>query len=273
VRVIANEENVGYGPALNQAIAAMEGDFFLALNTDIRLHPDYVANLVRCIARHDAGYAQGKILYMDQDLSPTNTIYSTGHLITRGRLVYNRGVNQRDKAQYEMEEPIPGANGAAVLMTRAMIRDLGRETELFDPLFFLYGNDADLDWLAASRGWKCFYLPRAVAWHIGEASSGITERGFDARYVNVRFLMMIKNDRIADFLMDLPHIIKANVIDLAPKIVRKPSLIFRIPLDLIRALPDAIRSRRTTGAAKHSGGKSMRDWFRWSTELLRRERT
>jgi GT2 family glycosyltransferase len=37
--------------------------------------------------------------------------------------------------------------------------------ELFDEDFFSYREDADLAWRAQILGWKCLYVPSAVAWH------------------------------------------------------------------------------------------------------------
>lgn len=271
-RVVENQENRGYAGALNQAVELMRGDSLLTLNTDISLAPRFVAELARCIRDHQAercGYAMGKVCLMTAEGEPTGRLYSTGHLLARNRLVYNRGSGQIDRGQYDREERIPGANAAALLIRREMLEDLRTETGVFDELFFLYGSDVDFDWLAACRGWACYYCPTAVCRHVSEGSSQISRQGFDAPFINARFLMMIKNDRLGDVLRDLPFIVKRNIVDLAPKIRRKPSLLWSIPLHLARTVGRALASRRRTRHLRRRPATNMREWFRWSTRLLR----
>ena len=276
-RILANARNAGYSAALNQAVDVMQGDYFLAMNTDIALKPRFLEHLAACIARRRAegcGYAQGKVRYMTEDGRRTNGIYSTGHLFGLNRLVYNRGQGHPDRAQFEREERIPGGNAASLLMSREMLDDMRAGVGVFDPLFFMYGGDVDFDWLAARRGWACWYCPEAVAFHIGEASSRITSRGFDAAFVNARFLAMIKNDRLGDVLRDLPRIARANARDLISKVRRNPPLLWQIPIDLARHVPAALRSRRATRRLRvpRPGGVAMpaRRWMLWSVELLRK---
>lgn len=276
VRIIENATNMGYGPALNQAIDSMRGDALLALNTDIRLEPDCIATLAACLARRRAercGSVQGKVLQMNARGERTGRIYSAGHVMPRSRLVYNRGSGQADRGQFDSEEPIPGANGACALMSREMLEDLKDEAGVFDPLFFLYGNDADLDWRAAMAGWRCWYAPEAVSHHLGEGSSGVTGRGFDAPFINVRYLMMIKNDRFGDVLRDMLYIKLAHIFDVMPKIARKPSLLFSIPADFVKCLPEALRARRRNKSLRRAAGSRSRDWIKWSTDLLRASRS
>ncbi|MCX7014020.1 MAG: glycosyltransferase family 2 protein [Candidatus Sumerlaeota bacterium] len=270
--LMENRANRGYAGALNQAADRMRGDFLLALNTDIRMQPTFLAELACCIRDHAAercGYAMGKARFMTEDGRPTPRLYSTGHLFARNRLVYNRGNGQIDRGQYDREERVPGANAAAALFRRDVLEDLRTEVGVFDELFFLYGNDVDFDWLAAYRGWAAYYCPTAVCYHVGEASSHISRKGFDAPFVNARFLMMIKNDRPLDVLLDLPFIMRRNIADLAPKLVRNPWLLWAIPTHLARSLGPALRSRWKTRQLRRNSATDIREWMRWSTRLLR----
>ena len=270
-RIVANARNLGYNAALNQAVDLMQGDYLLALNTDIHVEPDFCARLANCITRRRArkcGYAQGKIMFMKEDGERTNRFYSTGHLFCLNRIVYNRGSGQEDMGQYDREERIPGANAACLLLSRKMLEDMRTELGVFDPLFFMYGGDVDFDWLANLRGWTAWYCPEALAYHVGEASSGISKKGFDAPHFNSRFLMMIKNDRLLDVLIDLPRLVKRNVQDTWNMTLRNPSLLWRLPIHLIRNIAPALRSRRATRHLRQSTALRPRDWMKWSLRLL-----
>ncbi|NQU42720.1 glycosyltransferase [bacterium] len=264
-RVIANEKNLGYSGALNQAVDLMSGDYLLALNTDIHLTPRFAAELASCIERHRSegcGYAQGKILFMSETEEKTDRFYSTGHLIPLNRLVYNRGSGQRDQGQFDREERVPGANCACLLMARDLLEDLRTELGVFDPLFPMYGGDVDFDWVANCRGWKPWYCPTALAYHIGEASSHVSKKGFNAAFFNNRFLIMVKNDRVADVLRDLPRILKRNIQDYIGICRVNPRLVWAIPLDLLKHLPAAWRSRRITRHLRQPCAIEPRKWMR-----------
>lgn len=270
-RVIANEKNLGYAAALNQAADAMQGDYLLALNTDIRLEPDFAARLADCIVRRRAekcGYAQGKVKFMKETGEPTNRFYSTGHLFCLNRVVYNRGSGQEDRGQYDREERIPGANAACLLLSREMLQDMRTEVGVFDPLFFMYGGDVDFDWLAACRGWTAWYCPQALAYHVGEASSRVSKRGLDAPFINSRFLMMMKNDRALDVLRDLPRLVKRNVQDILLLAIRNPVLFWTVPLHVLRNIAPSLRSRKATRRLRHPSAVRPREWMKWSGRLL-----
>jgi GT2 family glycosyltransferase len=273
VRVIENDRNLGYAAALNQAADAMAGDHMLALNTDISLTPRFTATLAACIERHAperCGYAQGKVRFMTEAGEPTRRLYSTGHLFTLSRVVYNRAAGHVDRGQYDNEQCVPGANAACLLLAREMLEDLRTpETGVFDPLFFMYGGDVDFDWLAALRGWAAWYCPEALAYHIGEGSSHISSRGFDAPFFNSRFLMMLKNDRACDVVRDLARIVARNVRDYIAMVRVNPPLLWRIPLHLVRHAIPALRSRRATRHLRHKPALAARDWMRWGTRLLK----
>ena len=66
-----------------------------------------------------------------------------------------------------MPEPVFGACGAAVLYRRRMLDEIG----FLDEDFFLYDEDTDLNFRAQLAGWKCIYVPTAVAYHVANATS------------------------------------------------------------------------------------------------------
>jgi GT2 family glycosyltransferase len=78
----------------------------------------------------------------------------------------DRGAEEIDRGQYDRLQYVFGATGAAAFFRRDFINDVSIEGEFFDEEFFAYREDADLAWRAQLMGWKCLYLPTAVAWHV-----------------------------------------------------------------------------------------------------------
>jgi len=168
-RVIYNESNAGFAAGQNQAIAASAGEWVLCLNPDVLLSPDFISALVRAGETHpEAGSLCGKLLRWDAAAQQhrTKIIDSTGMFFTRNMRHLDRGAEEVDRGQYERMQYVFGATGAAAMFRRDFIRSVSVEGEFFDEEFFAFREDADLAWRAQLMGWKCFYVPSAVAWHV-----------------------------------------------------------------------------------------------------------
>ncbi len=71
-------------------------------------------------------------------------------------------------AQFDHEEEVWGWCGAAVLLRRRYLEQVGH----FDERLFMYAEDADLSWRGARQGWRYRYVPASVVRHEHRASSG-----------------------------------------------------------------------------------------------------
>ena len=126
----------------------------------------------------------------------TNIIDSTGIYFTRNMRHLDRGAEEIDRGQYDRLQYVFGASGAAAFFRRDFIEDVSVEGEFFDEEFFAFREDGDLAWRAQVMGWKCLYVPTAVAWHVRRVTP---ERRRDLPLVinwhsaKNRFLMRGKN--------------------------------------------------------------------------------
>ncbi|HZP23647.1 MAG TPA: glycosyltransferase [Terriglobales bacterium] len=126
----------------------------------------------------------------------TNIIDSTGIYFTRNMRHLDRGAEEVDRGQYDRMQYVFGASGAAAMFRRSFIEDVSVEGEFFDEEFFAFREDGDLAWRAQVMGWKCLYVPAAVAWHVRRVTP---ERRRDLPLVinwhsaKNRFLMRGKN--------------------------------------------------------------------------------
>lgn len=198
-RFVQNAENRGFAAAQNQAIGHTRSDWVLCLNPDVRLDPDFLAALGPHL--DDApplGTLCGKLLRAGPDGAPRSpaTFDSTGILFERSFRHLDRGSEERDLGQYDREEPVFGATGAAACYRRAMIDDVSIEGEFFDEAFFAYREDADLAWRAQLLGWDCLYVPSAVGYHVRRVlpeNRSRVDAAINRHSVKNRFLMRIKN--------------------------------------------------------------------------------
>ncbi|MFH0962547.1 MAG: hypothetical protein V2A58_00900, partial [Planctomycetota bacterium] len=115
------------------------------------------------------------------------------HMLLRDGTVCNRGYGEEDRGAYDRRETVWGANGAAPIYSMRMLRELSLgPAEFFDETFFIYGEDADTDWRAHGRAFRCVYEPGAVAYHAAEGSAGLREPRIRRQYVrNAQIVKMM----------------------------------------------------------------------------------
>jgi GT2 family glycosyltransferase len=210
VRLLAMPENVGFAAAMNAGIAASTGRYVLALNPDCRLEPDFAAVLAERLDAADAadvGSASGRLLRAEGDgLSPTGILDSTGIHFTASGRHFDRGAGESAAGRYEVEEEIAGASGAAGFYRREALETARISTGYFDADFFLYREDADLAWRLHNLGWRCLYVPSAVAYHrrrsLPERRRQMTALA-NMHSVKNRFLLRINNQSGGEFAKTL----------------------------------------------------------------------
>jgi len=204
VRLIPMPGNVGFAAAVNAGIDASAGRYVLALNPDCRLEPRFAAELTLALdARHDVGSASGRIYRaVGADLAPTSRLDSTGIVFTRSGRHFDRGSEEEGDGRYLEEEEVAGTTAAAGFYRRDALESAKISTGYFDSDFFLYREDADLALRLGRLGWKCLYVPRAVAWH---RRRNLPERRHrmsapaNLHSVKNRFLLRINNQSARDF--------------------------------------------------------------------------
>ena len=108
--------NEGFCRANNLGIARTEAPFVLVLNPDTELAPGFVRQLLPAFDEPRVGIACGKLLRFDR-----KTLDSAGQQLARSRQPLDRGYGRRDAGQYDRNESVFGACGAAALYRRAML--------------------------------------------------------------------------------------------------------------------------------------------------------
>lgn len=165
-------ENLGFGGGHNFLMSKCHRDYYLAFNSDMYPAQNFVSKLVECMDKDPkVGCVTGKLLEWssfpkEPDINQVQFIDTTGLIIFQNHQVVDRGQGALDKGQFEHEEEIWGASGAAPLLRMSALRDIAHsDGEYFDKDFFLYKEDIDLTYRLRWAGWKTIYTPNALAWH------------------------------------------------------------------------------------------------------------
>jgi len=167
-------ENLGFAKAFNlmiaQAIAA-GAEYFLALNPDMTLEPDFLAKMVEMIRTEKGiGAVAPKILKWDfANNRKTNQIDSLGLAINREHRFFDAHQGEADEPGLAVSREVFGFTGAAVLLNLSALREVAftddHHQEYFDELMFMYKEDCDLSYRLRLAGWKIILAPEAVAYH------------------------------------------------------------------------------------------------------------
>ncbi|HLW80108.1 MAG TPA: glycosyltransferase family 2 protein, partial [Terriglobia bacterium] len=165
VTVIRNSQNRGFAAAVNQAIREARGRFIALVNNDVVLDPRWLEAMLAGFASDaKVGMGAAKILFAQ----PPGLIDKAGHVISPDGQNYGRGHLEPDRGQYDRAEEVLCPDGAAAIYRREVFETAG----LFDEDFFAYAEDADLGLRARMCGWKCRYVPEAVAYHQRSSTLG-----------------------------------------------------------------------------------------------------
>jgi hypothetical protein len=84
-----------------------------------------------------------------------------------------------------------------------------------------------------------------------------------------RYLMTLKNDFLAHFLVDLPWILGAELPRLAYAALRRPKVLLGL-LDLIRLCPRALEKRKDIRNGRSAADARVRRWFMAAHEMTSR---
>lgn len=185
VRLLRNAENLGFCAANNQGIRASAAPFVALLNNDAEAEPYWLAHLHAAFEDPRVGMAASKILVYDDP----RVIDKAGHLIWLDGQNRGRGTGELDRGQYDRIEEVLWPDGCACMYRRAMLDEIG----LFDEDLFAYGDDAELGLRARIAGWRCLYVPQAVARHHRGATLGVASPRRLALIERNRVLLAVKH--------------------------------------------------------------------------------
>lgn len=181
VRLIANDENLGYAAANNQAIEAAVGEHVLLMNPDIVVHDgalDALADLLE--RRPEAGAVAPRLILPDGSVQASCRSFPTPDVVLYEALGLSRlfprsrtfGRYRMTWWDYDDERRVDQPMASALLIRGEALADVEGMDEDF-PIFF---NDVDLCLRLREAGWETWYTPAASMDHVGGASTSQAPR-------------------------------------------------------------------------------------------------
>jgi len=187
VITVRNPENIGFAGGSNIAIKRSRGRWIVFLNPDTKVTENWLDNLVKCADSWDEiGMVQPKLLRMDG-----KTLDSTGHVFNfRTCFARDRGSGETDVGRYEVAEEVEGCSLACTAIRRELIAKVG----LLDDKMLLFYEDTDFSIRARIAGWKLYYCPGSIVFHVRAGLTPLRDRGLlHRRAIPYRLRMILKS--------------------------------------------------------------------------------
>lgn len=203
VRVIELKKNYGFAEGYNRAIAEVDAEYVVLLNSDVEVTEGWLDTLLTYMyAHHNVVAIQPKILswqsketarvqgitqvYFEHAGAAGGMIDCLGYPYCRGRFLTHV---EADCGQYDTPLQVFWTTGACMMIRRDIYLQVGG----LDAYFFAHQEEIDLCWRLNSRGYQIMALPQSVVYHVGGGTLGYESP--QKTYLNFRnnLLMLYKN--------------------------------------------------------------------------------
>lgn len=173
VRLIANNTNLGFARANNQALAQSEAQYRLLFNSDAFVTPGAIESMLQLMADHPkAGLVGARLLNPDGSFQTSFTSFPNLWqeflvLSGLGRLFKGPWYPSHAAQEAQGAQVVDYVSGACLLVRREAYAQVGG----MDEAYFMYAEE--MDWCFAMRqnGWQVWYQPAAKILHVGGGSS------------------------------------------------------------------------------------------------------
>jgi GT2 family glycosyltransferase len=167
VNLIKSNKNLGFAGGNNLGFMAAKGDYIMMINNDTEVHPDFLQPLVSKMQTDPlVGAVSSKLIYYNTasiiqyaGSSPINTFTGRSYFI---------GSKQQDKGQYDTCSLTHYAHGAAMMISRKVLEEVG----LMADLYFLYYEELDFCERIKKAGYHIWFVGNSVVYHKESMSVG-----------------------------------------------------------------------------------------------------
>lgn len=173
VQVIANEKNLGFGAANNQALKLAKGDLILLLNSDAFPKPGAIPTLIEELQNNPkAGLIGPRLLNPDGTMQLSCYKFPSPGRAWAENLWLAAAFPKSalgDYRRWNHDEPrmVDWVIGACILLRREVYTQVGG----FDERFFMYAEESDWQLRIKQAGWQIAFTPNAQVTHLAGASA------------------------------------------------------------------------------------------------------
>ena len=199
VKLICLDRNYGFCRAVNEGIWAADSEYVILLNNDTIVDQKFVSQLIAPMKlRKEIFSCQAKLLQMDQPdkMDDAGNYYcALGWAFARGKGC--------PAVNYDKPVKVFSACAGAAAYRRAVFEQIG----YFDEAHFAYLEDVDIGYRARIAGYENWFIPDALVYHKGSATSGSRYNKFKVFHAARNNIYLIyKNMSRWQILINLPFL-------------------------------------------------------------------
>lgn len=197
VQTIVLDKNYGFAEGYNRAIAQVESEYVVLLNSDVEVTDGWLEPVLAYLDAHsDVVAVQPKVRSWLRRTHFEHAGAAGGYLsklyfpYCRGRVLWHV---EEDKGQYDTEAEVDWTSGACMCVRTKVYKECGG----LDAAFFAHMEEIDLCWRMRNAGWRLVCLPQSVVYHLG--GGALSYESPRKTYLNHRnnLLMIYKNKQHA----------------------------------------------------------------------------
>ena len=188
VKTIRSDNNLGFAGGNNIGMKAAKGKYLFLVNNDTYFKDFNIKPLTdRLESSPKIGMVCPKIRFAWGD----NPIQFAGYTPLSKVSVRNKaiGYGEEDKGQFETAHPTPYAHGAAMLIKREALENVG----LMPECYFLYYEELDWSMMFTRAGYNIWYEPACTIYHKESQSTG-QNSSLRNYYITRNRLLLIKRN-------------------------------------------------------------------------------
>lgn len=185
VKLIENNQNLGFGGGNNIGIENASGDLLFLINNDVVLDHLCIQRLVeKALLRGDAGIFGCKIYFGYLK----NVLQHAGGILDKSGSGTVKGLLEKDVGLYDIDSEVDWVHGAAMMIRREVFEKIGTFDRIYHPI---YHDEIDICYRARKAGSKVLYVPKAIVHHYESAKGLKTLRTAFLRIRN-QFIFVFK---------------------------------------------------------------------------------
>ena len=195
VKTIILEQNYGFAEGYNRAIAQVDSEYVVLLNSDVEVTENWLGPLLDYMDAHpEVAAVQPKIrswrnkAFFEHAGAAGGFLDPLGYPYCRGRRF---GKIEEDKGQHDTVVHIDWTTGACMCVRTKVYKECGG----LDAAFFAHQEEIDLCWRMRNKGWKLACVPQSTVYHLG--GGALSYDNPRKPYLNFRnnLLMIYKNSK------------------------------------------------------------------------------
>ncbi|MBA7642015.1 hypothetical protein ES703_49701 [subsurface metagenome] len=158
VKIIENDKNIGFAPAINQGAKEAKGKYIAILNNDTRVDPQWLIELIKPIDKYNQVVCTGsKVLSWDG--KKIDFVGSMVNFEGKGfQIDYGHPI---EEDRYTEDKYYLFVNGSSMLVDKEIFLEVGG----FDKDYFAYYEDVDFGWRLWILGYKVVFAPKSIVYH------------------------------------------------------------------------------------------------------------